>query len=127
MRSGRILPIRMKRLTLLQASLVRLAAQRPQSTEGEPVIAKKEAAIAAINLFSLGLACFILVLLSANYFTEPNVANISRTRFIVAGVLAWLAGQYFRRAARHPGPGEERYADVCEALYHFGVAHLPRA
>jgi hypothetical protein len=78
-------------------------------------------AIAAINLASLGLACFVLVLLSANYFTAPDLAGIKVTRFIVSGALAWLAGQYFRRAARHPGPGEAAYVEVCEAVYHFGL------
>src|SRR5438093_995448 len=74
-----------------------------------------------INLASLGLAFSVLLLLSVNYFTEPNLAAISSTRFIVSGTLAWLAGWYFRRAARHPGPGEEAHVDLCEALYHFGV------
>jgi hypothetical protein len=78
-------------------------------------------ALAAINLASLALAGGILVLLSANYFTEPNLAGITSTRFIVSGMLAWLAGCYFRRAARQPGPGEEGQTDLCEALYHFGL------
>ena len=95
-------------LTLLQASVLR------RTLRSSP-------AIAAINRASLGLAGFILALLSANYFTEPNLAAITSTRFIVSGTLAWLAGWYFRRAARHPGPGEEAHLDLCEALYHFGL------
>jgi hypothetical protein len=35
--------------------------------------------------------------------------------------MALLAGWYFRRTARHPGPGEEGYVELCEGLYHFGV------
>jgi hypothetical protein len=74
-----------------------------------------------MNLTSLGLAGAILALLAANYFTAPNLAAISPTRFVVSGALAWLAGRYFRRAARHPGPGEEAHVELCEGLYHFGV------
>ena len=95
-------------LTLLQASVLR------RTIRSSP-------AVSAINRASLGLAGFILALLSANYFTEPNLAAITSTRFIVSGTLAWLAGWYFRRAARHPGPGEEAHLDLCEALYHFGL------
>ena len=36
--------------------------------------------------------------------------------------MALAAGWYFRKAARHPARGEEAYAEVCEGLYHFGVA-----
>ncbi|HEX3720751.1 MAG TPA: hypothetical protein VH595_22605 [Verrucomicrobiae bacterium] len=95
-------------ITLLEASALRRAI-------------RSSAAIFAINRTSLGLAGLILALLSANYFTEPNLATMTDLRLIVSGALAWLAGWYFRRAARHPGPGEETHADLCEALYHFGV------
>jgi hypothetical protein len=95
-------------LSLLQASVLR---RLPRAAP----------AISATNRASLGLAGLILGLLSANYFTNPNLLDISPLRFIVSGALAWLAGQYFRRAARHPGPGEEAHRDLCEGLYHFGV------
>ena len=95
-------------ITLLQASVLRRIIRSP-------------AAIPAINRASLGLAGFILALLSVNYFTEPNLTAITSIRFIISGTLAWLAGWYFRRAARHPGPGEETHTDLCEALYHFGL------
>jgi len=95
-------------ITLLQASVLRR-------------MIRSAAAISAVNRASLGLAGFILVLLSANYFTAPNLAAMTSLRFVVSGALAWLAGWYFRRAARHPGPGEEAHTDLCEALYHFGV------
>jgi hypothetical protein len=95
-------------ITLLQASVLRRTI-------------RSSAAVSAINRASLGLAGLILALLSANYFTEPNLAGITPMRFIVSGTLAWLAGWYFRRAARHPGPGEETHTDLCEALYHFGL------
>src|SRR5439155_11064153 len=95
-------------LTLLQSTVLRR-------------MIRSAPAIAAINLASLGLACSILVLLSANYFTEPNLTAITSTRFVVSGLLAWLSGMYFRRAARHAGPGEQAHAELCEAFYHFGL------
>jgi hypothetical protein len=94
--------------SLLQASVLRR-------------VIRSSPAISTINGASLGLAGLILALLSANYFTEPNLEAITSTRFLISGTLAWLAGWYFRRAARHPGPGEEAHTDLCEALYHFGV------
>ncbi len=94
--------------TLLQASILRRLLRPAQ-------------AIILINLASLGLACSILVLLSANYFTEPNLTAITSVRFVISGTMALLAGLYFRRAAREPGKGEETQVELCEALYHFGV------
>jgi hypothetical protein len=112
-------------LTLLEFSVLRWRLSKASSPpeHSEPAISTnpRAAAIAAINRASLGLAASILVLLSANYFTAPNVANISSMRFIISGAMAWLAGWYFRRTARHPGPGEEPYVELCEGLYHFGV------
>jgi hypothetical protein len=78
-------------------------------------------AVRAINLASLAVAGLTLALLTANYFTEPDLAAMTNTRFVTSGLLAWLAGWYFRRAARHPAPGEEAHVDLCEALYHYGV------
>ena len=95
-------------LTLLQATGLRRAV-------------RNASALAAVNRACLGLAGLVLALLTANYITAPNVAEIQTARFVVSGALAWLAGQYFRRAARHPEAGEEAHADLCEALYHFGV------
>ena len=80
-----------------------------------------ETAIAHINRASLALAGLVLALLSANYFTAADLAAITPARLLVSGTLAFLAGWYFRRAARHPGPGEAVHAELCEALYHFGV------
>ena len=83
--------------------------------------ARAEAAIAVLNQSSLVLAGAILGLLSVNYVTAPNLATISPLRFVFSGVMAWLAGWYFRRAARHPGPGEAAYADYLEGAYHYGM------
>ena len=95
-------------LTLLQGSILRRVLRAPRP-------------ISRVNLTSLGLACSILVLLSVNYFTEPDLTAISSARFIISGTMALLAGLYFRRAARQPGPGEQVHVALCEALYHFGV------
>jgi len=95
-------------LGLLQASGLRRAL-------------RGETAIADINRASLGLAGSVLALLSANYFTAADLAAITPARLLVSGTLAFLAGWYFRRAARHPGPGEAVHAELCEAMYHFGV------
>jgi hypothetical protein len=117
---------------LLQATVLRFILHRvsnagaatppdPEAQEQKPHALSPIRAIAVLNLSSLCLAGLVLLLLSINYCTEPALASITSTRFIVSGVLAWLAGQYFRRAARNPGPGEEAHVDLCEALYHFGV------
>jgi hypothetical protein len=117
-------------LTLLEFSVLRWRLAMSSSPRPSPPAEEREttvgmspraAAIIAINRASLGLAASILVLLSANYFTAPNVANIPNLRFIISGAMAWLAGWYFRRSARHPGPGEEGHVELCEGLYHFGV------
>jgi hypothetical protein len=79
------------------------------------------AAIADINRASLAVAGLVLGLLSANYFTASDLAAMTPTRLLISGALAFLAGWYFRRAARQPGPGEAAHAELCEALYHFGV------
>lgn len=95
-------------LTLIQATgLRRLLRDAP--------------ALTVINRACLGLAALVLALLTVNYITAPDVAEIQTARFLVSGALAWLAGRYFRRAARQPEPGEESHGDLCEALYHFGV------
>ena len=79
------------------------------------------AVIADVNRASLGVAGLVLGLLSANYFTASDLAAMTPTRLLISGALALLAGWYFRRAARQPGPGEAGHAEWCEALYHFGV------
>ncbi|MBN2505245.1 MAG: hypothetical protein JXQ71_00985 [Verrucomicrobia bacterium] len=80
-----------------------------------------DAVVAVLNQSSLVLAVVILGLLSANYVGAPNLEAFTPLRFAVSGVLAWLAGVYFRRAARHPGPGEAAYVDHLEGLYHYGI------
>ena len=94
--------------TLLQGTVVRYALRQKPVT-------------AFVNQASLGLAGLILSLLAANYFVHPNLAVIAWQRFLVSGLMAYLAGLYFRRAARKPDHGEEAYVGVCEGLYHFGV------
>jgi hypothetical protein len=94
--------------TLLQGTLGRYAVRR-------------NAVTVFVNQTSLALAGMILSLLAANYFVHPNLAEIPWQRFVLSGLMAYLAGLYFRRAARSPDAGEESYGDLCEGLYHFGV------
>ncbi len=95
-------------MSLLQASLLRWRYP-------------SERILVPTNQASLALAGLVLSLLCVNYFTDPNLALMTPWRFVVSGALAWMAGRYFHRAARQPGPGEENYGDLCEALYHFGM------
>jgi hypothetical protein len=46
---------------------------------------------------------------------------MSDTRFLLSGVMAWLAGRCFQRAARNPDLGETPYAALWEGAYHYGV------
>lgn len=94
--------------TLLQGTLVRLAARR-------------ERVAAAVNTASLPLAMLVLVFLCTNYLSAPALDDVPPFRFLVSGGMALLAALYFRRASVAPGPGETPYVDVCAALYHFGV------
>lgn len=82
---------------------------------------RSETAVAVLNKSSLALAGLILGLLSVNYVGAPNLEAITPLRFVFSGVMAWLAGWYFRRAARHPGPGESACVDLLEGLYHYGM------
>ena len=93
---------------LLELSMLRLAARR-------------KAVTVFVNQSSLALAGLVLGLLAANYFVHPDLAAVSWLRFIISGSMAYLAGLYFRRAARWPQAGEESHVDLCEGLYHFGV------
>ncbi|MBM81940.1 MAG: hypothetical protein CMJ78_15310 [Planctomycetaceae bacterium] len=95
-------------ITLLQGSVLRVSAQRPKFS-------------AFVNQNSLWLAASVLALLTANYLTHRNLAEIPLARFIISGSMAYLAGLYFRRAARNPSAGEEGYTELCEGLYHFGL------
>ena len=74
-----------------------------------------------INRASLSLAGLVLGLICFNYVTHPGLADIAWARFVISGVLAYVAGLYFRHTARNPGPGEESLVAWCEAGYHFGV------
>jgi len=74
-----------------------------------------------VNRASLTLAGLVLALICFNYVTDPGLAAIPWIRFVVSGVMAYVAGLYFRYTARNPGPGEEALVTSCEAGYHFGV------
>lgn len=95
-------------ITLLQGSLLRR-------------IVREESIVRLINRSSLAWAGLVLLLISANYLVDPNLDKITWERFAISGGMAFLAGWYFRRAARQPAPGEEPFVVGCEGLYHFGV------
>ena len=96
-------------LTLLEATALRL-------------IARRQAASVFFNRLCLIAGALVLGLLSMHYITDPNLSDISNTRFIVSGLMSLLAGWYFRNAARRPGPGEEQYVDACEAVFHYSIS-----
>ena len=81
---------------------------------------RKAAAVKSLALARLSLAGLVLLLLSANYFSHPDLGSIESLRFWVSGTMAYLAGLYFRQEARRPGPFESHKA-WWEGLYHFGV------
>jgi hypothetical protein len=66
------------------------------------------------------LAGTTLFLLVSNYLVRPNLKDISSTRFLVSGLLAYASAVWFRFQARDPHR-VGRAADLCEAAYHFGV------
>ncbi|MBT6156704.1 MAG: hypothetical protein HOK71_17555 [Planctomycetaceae bacterium] len=76
-----------------------------------------------VNRASLAGAALVLMLICMNYVTHPGLGedDFPWQRFVVSGVMAYIAGLYFRHQARHPAAGEESTVDVCEAGYHFGV------
>jgi hypothetical protein len=95
-------------VTLLQGTLVKL-------------IVKNDAIARFVNQASLLFAGAILGLIAVNYIVDPNLAKIEWLRFVISGSMAYLAGLYFRRAARHPDIGEEPHTKMCEGFYHVGV------
>ncbi|WDE97350.1 hypothetical protein PQO03_05215 [Lentisphaera profundi] len=70
----------------------------------------------------LVLSILVLVLLVGNYISHPNLDSVSPLRFFVSGLMALLASLYFRSASRKPQDGEEKYADIFEGIYHFGLS-----
>ncbi|MEQ1917557.1 MAG: hypothetical protein ABL955_00030 [Elusimicrobiota bacterium] len=74
-----------------------------------------------LNRATLLAAGFVLALLTSTYFIHPDLEAMSDTRFLLSGVMAWLAGRCFQRAARDPDPGEAPYTAFFEGTYHYGV------
>jgi len=95
-------------LTLLEGTAIR-------------ILLRKEDLSRLIRQASLAWAGLILLVISANYLVHPNLQAIQPLRFAISGAMSFLAGWYFRRAARQPAPGQESFVPVCEGLYHFGV------
>jgi hypothetical protein len=97
-----------------------LALTLIQSTAVSKIL-RRENVSTSLNRASLVFAALILSLLSANYFVNPNLAEITWQRYMISGIMALLSGLYFRRAARYPGHGEEQFTDLLEGIYHFGI------
>jgi len=97
----------------LVATLLQLSALRE--------LWRRERVAGFVNRASLVLAGLVLVLICFNYVTDPGLAKIPWERFVVSGVMAYIAALYFRSAARRPGEGEAVLVVSCEAGYHFGV------
>jgi len=97
----------------LVATLLQLSALRE--------LWRRERVATFVNRASLVLAGVVLVLICFNYVTDPGLADIPWERFVVSGVMAYIAALYFRSAARRPGEGETALVASCEAGYHFGV------
>ena len=97
----------------LVATLVQLTAVRE--------LWRRDRVAAFVNRASLALAGLVLVLICFNYVTDPGLADIPWQRFVISGGMAYIAGLYFRAAARRPGQGEGSLVAWCEAGYHFGI------
>jgi hypothetical protein len=85
------------------------------------LLAKGDDVRGFLNRMTLLAAGFVLVLLTGTYFTHPDLETMSVARFYLSGVMAWLAGRCFQRAAREPDAGEAPYAALFEGIYHYGV------
>ena len=70
----------------------------------------------------LALAGLVLLLLTANYLTHPDLGTIQWQRFLISGITAVLAGLYFRYVARAPDAGIKPYVRLCEGMYHYALA-----
>lgn len=84
-------------------------------------VLRGEALVRFANQASLAAAGLVLGLLSAHYVAHPDLGGVTWARFAISGAMALLAGLYFRRGARRPMSGEERFAGLCEGFYHYGV------
>jgi hypothetical protein len=96
-------------LTLLQGSIVRRVVPR-------------EGVRKFVLVGNVALAGAVLLLLAVHYVSHANLAEITYTRFIVSGLLAYAAGLYFRQAARNPQPPFQDRGYQLEGCYHFGIS-----
>ena len=83
---------------------------------------KRETASIYINRTCIVLAAMVLALLTINYSVSPDLMHIAWFRFTISGTISLIAGLYFRRAARSPGPGEEKFVDLCEGVFHYALS-----
>ncbi|MBI3552496.1 MAG: hypothetical protein HY077_08250 [Elusimicrobia bacterium] len=85
------------------------------------LLSKREDIQAFINRVCLVLAGSVLAMLTSTYFLQPDLELMTSTRFIVSGLMAYVAGRYFQRASRRPDAGEAANCALWEGLYHYGV------
>ena len=97
----------------LAASLLELTTVR--------LIARNDVITRSFNRASLGLAGLVMALTGINYVAHPDLSTITWQRFAMSGGMAWLAGLYFRRAARRPMSGEEPFVRIAEGMHHLGL------
>jgi hypothetical protein len=74
-----------------------------------------------INRVCLALSGAVLAMLTSTYFIQPNLEIMTNARFIISGLMAYVAGRYFQRAARKPDAEEASYCEIWEGFYHYGV------
>jgi len=74
-----------------------------------------------VDRASGALAGLVLALICLNYVTDPGLADIPWPRFVISGVMAGIAGLYFRATARHRHAQENALVVWSEAGYHFGI------
>ncbi len=101
-------------LSILQLAGLQRAITRVKTDEDK----SSRVALAHANLV---LAAILLLVLAANYLAAPDLSIMTPLRLIVSGVLAFLAGLPYRRAARAPLPGEEDFVRYGEAVHHLGI------
>ena len=85
-------------------------------------LSRKINAAVYINRSGLTMAAIVLALLTINYSASSDLMQIAWFRFAISGTMALIAGLYFRYAARHPGPGEEKLVNFNEGVYHYALS-----
>jgi hypothetical protein len=77
---------------------------------------------AKVSHAGLALSMAILVILVGNYMTHPNLSTISLFRFFISGAMSLMAALHFRHAARYPQAGDDKFRELFDGVYHFGLS-----